>query len=57
MSLAGVVGTPSATFDGNLTLTVALGIGCDTSASQPNGAIKNVKIWATALTDAQIAAL
>lgn len=53
----GVKLTPAAkAFTGTLTLS-AIGIGTGNGSRQPFAAIKNVKIFGTALTDAQVAAL
>jgi len=47
----------SAAFDGTMGDALAVHIGHAAGASQPNGWTKNVKIWKTAATDGQVAAL
>ena len=53
----GVLGTPGA-FDGNMDVGTNMGIGWSPTAGLSiNGTIRNLRIWQTALSDTQVAAL
>ncbi len=52
-AIGGVIGTPQ-TFDGSLSVSVALGIGGNAGNQPFNGTIRQVKIWLSAVSNAQL---